>query len=55
MTALEAYELITQGGGTDFARLIQACEWFAPYCFIGGMAVNSYVEPVCTPGAELIL
>jgi hypothetical protein len=26
VTALEAYELTTRGGATDFARLIRACE-----------------------------
>ena len=29
MTALEAYELTTKGGGTDCARVIAACEAFA--------------------------
>ena len=53
MTALEAYELTTQGGGTDFARLIKACESFGPYCLIGGLAVNCYVEPVYTLDADI--
>jgi hypothetical protein len=55
VTALEAYELITQGGATDFARLIQACEAFGPYCLIGGLAVNWYVEPVYTLDADIVL
>ena len=42
VTASEAYELTTQGGATDFARLIKACESFGPYCLIGGLAVNCY-------------
>jgi hypothetical protein len=46
MTAGEVYELTTQGGATDFARLIRACESVGPYCLIGGFAVNCYVEPV---------
>ena len=54
MTALEAYELATHGGGTDFARLIQACESFGPYCLIGGLAVNCYVEPVYTLDADIV-
>lgn len=54
MTALEAYELTTRGGSTDFARLIQACEAFGPYCLIGGLAVNTYVEPVYTLDADLV-
>jgi hypothetical protein len=55
VTAQEAYELITQGGATDFARLIQACESFGPYCLIGGLAVNCYVEPVYTLDADIVV
>ena len=55
MTAKEAYELTTQGGSTDFARLIEACESFGPYCLIGGLAVNCYVEPVYTLDADLVV
>ncbi|MGA2740550.1 MAG: hypothetical protein ABSG65_24320 [Bryobacteraceae bacterium] len=55
MTAVEAYELTTQGGATDFARLIAACEAFGPYCLIGGLAVNCYVEPVYTLDADLVV
>ena len=54
MTAVEAYELTTQGGATDFARLIQACESFGPYCLIGGLAVNCYVEPVYALDADIV-
>ncbi len=52
---MEAYELTTQGGATDFARLIAACESFGPYCLIGGLAVNCYVEPVYTLDADLVV
>src|SRR5580704_2151226 len=55
MTAREAYELTTHGGATDFARLIEACESFGPYCLIGGLAVNCYVEPVYTLDADLVM
>ena len=55
MTSLEAYDLITLGGGTDFARLIADCESFGPYCLIGGVAVNCYVEPVYTLDAEIVV
>ena len=55
MTAVEVYELTTQGGATDFARLIEACESFGPYCLIGGLAVNCYVEPVYTVDAGLVV
>lgn len=55
MTALEAYELTTKGGATDFARVISACEAFGPYCLIGGLAVNCYVDPVYTLDADLVV
>lgn len=55
VTAQEAYELTTHGGATDFARLIRACESFGPYCLIGGLAVNSYVEPVYTLDADIVV
>ncbi len=52
---MEAYDLTTRGGSTDFARLIAACESFGPYCLIGGLAVNCYVEPVYTLDADLVV
>jgi translation elongation factor EF-1alpha len=55
VTAAEAYELTTQGGATDFARLIDACQSFGSYCLIGGLAVNCYVEPVYTLDADLVV
>ena len=55
MTAVEAYDLTTKGGATDFARVIAACESFGPYCVIGGLAVNSYVEPVYTLDADIVV
>lgn len=55
MTALEAYELTTQGGATDFAQVIGVCESFGPYCLIGGLAVNCFVEPVYTLDADLVV
>jgi hypothetical protein len=54
VTAAEAYELTTRGGATDFARLISVCEMFGPYCLIGGLAVNCYVEPVYTLDADVV-
>jgi len=54
VTAVEAYELTTGGGATDFARLIAACEAFGPYCLIGGLGVNCYVEPVYTLDADFV-
>ena len=55
MTAQEAYELTTRGGATDFHRLIDVCESFGPYCLIGGLAVNCYVEPVYTLDADIVV
>jgi hypothetical protein len=55
VAALEAYDLTTRGGGTDFARLIEACRAFGPYCLIGGLAVNCYVEPVYTLDTDLVV
>jgi hypothetical protein len=55
VTAVEAYELTTGGGAADFTRLIAACQSFGPYCLIGGLAVNCYVEPVYTLDAEVVV
>lgn len=55
MTALEAYDLTTKGGGADFGRVIAICESIGPYCLIGGLAVNCYVEPVYTLDADLVV
>jgi hypothetical protein len=55
VTAAEAYELITHGGASDFARVIAACESFGPYCLMGGLAVNCYVDPVYTLDADLVV
>lgn len=55
MTAAEVYELTTQGGTTDFARVVAACEASGSWCLIGGLAVNTYVEPVYTLDADLVV
>ena len=47
--------MATQGGTTDFARLIEACESARPYCLIGGLAVNCYVEPVYTLDVDVVV
>ncbi len=54
MTATEVYELTTQGGASDFRRLIESCSSLGAYCLIGGLAVNCYVEPVYTPDAVFV-
>jgi hypothetical protein len=55
VTAAEAYELTTQGGTTDFAQVIAACEASGAWCLIGGLAVNVFVEPVYTLDADLVV
>lgn len=55
MTAAEAFELTTQGGTTDFARVIDILKRRGPYCVIGGLAVNCYVEPVYTLDADVVV
>ena len=55
MTAAEAYDLTTRGGATDFEEVIAACEVLGPYCLIGGLAVNCFVEPVYTLDADLVV
>lgn len=55
MTAVEAYELISHGGATDFARVIETCEQLGPYSLIDGLAVNCYVEPVYTMDADIVM
>lgn len=47
--------MTTQGGSSDFARAIAVCESFGPYCLIGGLAVNCYVEPVYTLDADFVM
>jgi hypothetical protein len=55
VTAAEAYELTTQGGTTDFSRVVAACNAAGSWCLIGGMAVNVFVEPVYTLDADLVV
>jgi hypothetical protein len=55
MTVQEVFELTSQGGTTDFAQVVQLCRSLGPYCLIGGLAVNCYVEPVYTMDADLAL
>src|SRR5689334_14094382 len=55
MTAEEVYELTTNGGTTDFARIVEVCRELGPFCLIGGLAVNCYVEPVYTLDADFVI
>jgi len=46
---------MTQSGARDLARTIAACESSGPYCLMGGLAVDCYVEPVYTPDVEFVV
>ena len=55
MTAEEIYESITNGGASDFATVAGILDRHGPWCLIGGLAVNCYVEPVYTVDADVIV
>jgi hypothetical protein len=48
------YELTTQGGATDFGRLIAACESFGLYCLSGWFGRQLLIEPVYTLDADIV-
>lgn len=55
MTAKEIYESVTNGGASDFSRVTEILERHGPWCLIGGLAVNCYVEPVYTIDADVVV
>ena len=55
MTAEEVYQSVTNGGTSGFAAAVKIFEGFGPWCLIGGLAVNSYVEPVYTVDADFVI
>ena len=55
MTAAEIYESVTNGGASDFAELVAVLNRNKPWCLIGGLAVNCYVEPVYTVDVDLVV
>jgi hypothetical protein len=55
MTAEEIYESVTNGGATDFATVTEILDRHGPWCLIGGLAVNCYVEPVYTVDADIVV
>jgi hypothetical protein len=55
MTAEEIYESVTNGGATDFAQVTAILDRHGPWCLIGGLAVNCYVEPVYTVDADIVV
>lgn len=55
MTAAEIYESVRNGGASDFADLVTVLNENKPWCLIGGLAVNCYVEPVYTMDVDLVV
>lgn len=55
MTESEVFESITGSGSSDFAVLVDILKKHGPWCLIGGLAVNSYVEPVYTLDADIVV
>jgi hypothetical protein len=55
MTAAEVYESVTHGGASDFADVAAILNRNKPWCLIGGLAVNCYVEPVYTIDVDLVV
>ena len=55
MTATEAYESVTNGGTSDFAAVVAILREHRPWCLIGGLAINCYVEPVYTLDADIVV
>lgn len=55
MTAEEVYESVTNGGASAFTEAVAILDKHAPWCLIGGLAVNHYVEPVYTIDADVVV
>jgi hypothetical protein len=55
MTAEEIYDSVTNGGANDFATVAEILGRQGPWCLIGGLAVNCYVEPVYTVDADIVV
>jgi hypothetical protein len=55
MTAAEVYESVTNGGATDFEDLVAVLNRNKPWCLIGGLAVNCYVEPIYTMDVDIVV
>ena len=55
MTATEMYDSVTNGGASDFAEVVAVLNRYKPWCVIGGLAVNCYVEPVYTVDVDLVV
>lgn len=55
MTAQEAYNAASKGGFNDLETVLAICRRHGGYCVIGGLAVNTYVRPVYTMDADIVI
>ena len=55
MSEDEIFDGVVPRGTTDFRKVIGACAQSGPYCLIGGLAINAYVDPVYTADADLVV
>jgi hypothetical protein len=55
MTATEIYESVTNGGASDVAEVVAVLNRHKPWCLIGGLAVNCFVEPVYTTDVDIVV
>ncbi|HKZ79283.1 MAG TPA: hypothetical protein VJ124_13360 [Pyrinomonadaceae bacterium] len=55
MTASEIFESVTGSGSSDFGALVSILNRHGPWCLIGGLAVNCFVEPVYTLDADIVV
>jgi hypothetical protein len=55
VTVAEVFESVTGSGSSDFALLVGILNDHGPWCLIGGLAVNCYVEPVYTLDADIVV
>ena len=56
MTEIEIYDGVIMNGTTDFAFVVETLRRHgARWCVIGGLAVNTYAEPVYTADLDLVV
>ncbi len=55
MTVQEAFDAASKGGFNDLATVLAICRRHGDYCVIGGLAVNTYVRPVFTMDADIVI
>ena len=55
MTAREAFDAVSNGGLKDLETALAICRRHGGYCVIGGLAVNTYVRPVYTMVADIVI